>query len=122
MCMFVYMLVGIGHTHNDEEHRSGNVSHVNRVDDEGYGLARFHVSHVVPRMTPPIDALTGTKGVLTLRVDRTKVRSRRLEAGDFDRLFSNELVSDAHFIYWLPSLPPTSSSRRRSCPPTASTR
>ena len=54
MCMFVYMWVGIGHTHNDEEHRSGNVSHVNRVDDEGYGLARFHVSHVVPRMTPPI--------------------------------------------------------------------
>ena len=54
MCMFVYMWVGIGHTHNDEEHRSANVSHVNRVDDEGYGLARFHVSHVVPRMTPPI--------------------------------------------------------------------
>ena len=53
MCMFVYMWVRIGHTHNDEEHRSGNVSHVNRVDDEGYGLARFHVSHVVPRMTPP---------------------------------------------------------------------
>ena len=52
--MFVYVWVGIGHTHNDEEHLSGNVSHANRVDDEGYGLARLHVSHVVPRMTPPM--------------------------------------------------------------------
>ena len=57
-CIYVYVCVYVGwdrsHTHNDEEHRWGNVSHVNRVDDEGYGLARFHVSHVVPRMTPPI--------------------------------------------------------------------
>ena len=57
-CIYVYVCVYVGwdrsHTHNDEEHRSGNVSRVNRVDDAGYGLARFHVSHVVPRMTPPI--------------------------------------------------------------------
>ena len=57
-CIYVYVCVYVGwdrsHTHNDEEHRWGNVSHVNRVDDEGYGLARFHVSHVVPRMTPPM--------------------------------------------------------------------
>ena len=57
-CIYVYVCVYVGwdrsHTHNDEEHRSGNVSHVNRVDDEGYGLARFHVSHVVPHMTPPM--------------------------------------------------------------------
>ena len=57
-CMYVYVCVCMGwdrsHTHNDEEHRAANVSHVNRVDDEVYGLARFHVSHVVPRMTPPM--------------------------------------------------------------------
>ena len=47
-CIYVYVCVYVGwdrsHTHNDEEHRSGNVSHVNRVDDEGYGLARFHAN------------------------------------------------------------------------------
>ena len=52
--MFVYVWAGIRHTHNGEEHRAANVSHVNRVDDEGYGLARFHVSHVGPCMTPPM--------------------------------------------------------------------
>ena len=54
--VYICALVGWdkSHTHNDEEHHSANVSHVNRVDDEGYGLVRLHVSHVVPRMTPPM--------------------------------------------------------------------
>ena len=55
-CIYVYVCVYVGwdrsHSHDDDVCSSANVSHVNRVDDEGYGLARFRASHVVPYMTP----------------------------------------------------------------------
>ena len=68
MRMLVYLWVGIVHAHgddddDDEERRSANVSHVNRVDDEGYGFARFHVSHVVPHMTSRDGTVSGASAI-----------------------------------------------------------
>jgi len=41
----LYIRVCVGwdksHIHNDEEGSSVNVSHLNRVDEEGYGLVRY---------------------------------------------------------------------------------